>query len=831
MFEGVRCFSLKMDTNFLDGGEIDIRTVSYDNPEYDNTGYDNSEESTIVSREPQETVYGKASRWLLCVGIFILPIFFLPLTTGILEFNKQLLLLVLSGATLILWLLHVVVSGQLSWRSTPIDKGILGLLVAVSLATIFSVARFKSLFGLTGSLSDSLVTTLALSIFYFGVVNIFDDKGSRARILLRCSLFLALLFGVLQILGFSVFKFLNISMFQFATVKAFNTVGSINSLGVIAAASLPLFYKSKSESYLKYLNMVGVALSLVVLIILNWWVLWVIAVAGMATMIALDSLRSTHQSDHVGKNARMSKFLLPMTVIVLGVFLMVIDLDLDSLNKDFPPEFSPSFNLSSDIAKSVIVKNIAFGYGPENFSLAFDKFGAGKLANTTLSGSRFFDSTSQVLNWAVQGGVVMLVAFVFLLWLLARSIFIAKNENIEISWEDTGVISSVVALVVGMFLYPFNITLMFTAYVMMGLMTVSFWNNKKRLFNVEERASTSLISSLGFMGGLVLVLVGSYFGGTLYVSDLKYVQALSSEEMEKATGLLGEAINWNDQDDRYYRVASQAILSLLSTELNKKGVESDTDKKAKVQNLLSSAINLAKRATEVAPEESINWSNLGDVYQKMIGLVDGVDKLAEDSFLKAADLRPGDASFYNRIGSMYLAKSDLSRQLASGGGASAAKFQQEVVSSLVKAQENFKKAIELSDAFGLAIYNLGVVYDRMGKVREAIVQLEKIAPYNSNQPTLAFELGLLYYRDGQKDKSFSQLQRAVLLSPDFSNARWYLGLIYEERQDIPNAIDQMEKILSIDTNKDNQIVLTKLNELQLGKKSIPPKKVLDQKPL
>ena len=214
-----------------------------------------------------------------------------------------------------------------------------------------------------------------------------------------------------------------------------------------------------------------------------------------------------------------------------------------------------------------------------------------------------------------------------------------------------------------------------------------------------------------------------------------------------------------------------------------------------------------------------------------MGLVDGVDKLAEDSYLKAAEFRPGDSSFYNRIGNMYLSKSDFSRQLAARGGASVAKFQQEVGPSLIKAEENFKKAIEISRNFGSAIYSLGAVYDRMGKVREAIVQLEKIAPYNSNQPTLAFELGLLYYRDNQKDKAFSQLQRAVLLSPDFANARWYLGLLYEERQDVANAIEQMQKILSTDANKDNQVVLTKLDELQNGKRTVPPKKVIDQKPL
>ena len=795
-----------MNANFLDGGEVEVRTVSYDNPDYDNP-----DEVTLASREAKETTYLKVGRWLLVAGVVLLPLFFLPWSTSILEFNKQILLLALAGGALILWLLHVVVSGQLSWRFNPLDKGVVAFLLAVSLSTIFSLDRFKSLFGLTGSLSDALITVVALSVFYFGIVNLFDDKGSKVRTVLGYSLFAVLLYGVLNMFGVYLVRF------PFAMSKGFNTVGSINSLGMIAAIALPLFYKS-NISVSKYLNIskIGTILALVVLVMLNWWVIWAVAIVGMAMMIALDSLNKP--------GFKISKFLLPMTVIVLGVFFMVVNLNPNFLKKDFPVEVAPSFGLSANIAESVLKKNIAFGYGPENFSLAFDLYGAGKLSNTTLSSARFFDSTSQVFNWAVQGGLIVLVAFAFLLWLLVRSMF--KGG---LSQEDTGVISGVAALVVGMFLYPFNITLMFVAYVMMGLMVVSLWGDEKRLFNVEERATTSLISSLGFIGGLILVLVGSYFGATLYISDIKYVQALSSKDMEKTVNLLVEAINWNGQDDRYYRVSSQAALALLSTELNKK--DKDADRPAKIQNYLASAINLAKRATEIAPRESSNWSNLGDVYQNLMGLVDGVDKLAEDSYLKAAELRPGDASFYNKIGSMYLAKSDLSRQLAAGGGVNAVKFQQEIMPNLVKAEENFKKAIELSDSFGLAIYNLGAVYDRMGKVREAIGQLEKIAPYNSNQPTLAFELGLLYYRDNQKDKAFSQLQRAVLLSPDFANARWYLALLYEERQDIPNAIDQLEKILSTDANKDNQVVLTKLDELKNGKKAIPPRKVLDQKPL
>src|SRR3990167_9969339 len=222
-----------MDTNFLDGGEVDIRTVSYDNPDYNNP-----DEATLISREAQETIYSKMNRWFLMAGVFLLPLFFLPWSTSILEFNKQLILLILAGGALILWLLHVVVSGQLSWRTNPLDKGVAAFLLAVSLSTIFSLARFKSLFGLTGSLSDSLVTMIALSIFYFGIVNVFDDKGSKVRMLLGYSLFIALLYGILNIFGVYLVRF------PFAMSKAFNTVGSVNSLGMLAAIALPLFYKS-----------------------------------------------------------------------------------------------------------------------------------------------------------------------------------------------------------------------------------------------------------------------------------------------------------------------------------------------------------------------------------------------------------------------------------------------------------------------------------------------------------------------------------------------------------------------------------------------------------
>ncbi|MEX2090758.1 MAG: hypothetical protein WD989_01335, partial [Candidatus Paceibacterota bacterium] len=518
------------------------------------------------SHEPGETIYLKLCRAVVLAAVFLVPLFFLPWTTSVLELNKQMLLIVLSGAALILWLLHVVVSGRLLWRPNSVDAAVGSVLAASALATLFSLTRFKSLFGLTGSLSESLIVVLGLSILYFVTVHSFQDKGKSVKMVMVTSLCLALLYGVLQLFGLYIFKYLNISILKFTESNAFNSIGSVNSLGLLGAVALPVFYRFKGSGRYSYVGKIGAFLALALLVILNWWALWVVAIAGMAFLIAVESMADRQGGEM--RKFRLARFIFPMTVIVLGVFLMIVNFNLSALKAGLPIEVAPSFGLSGQVAADVLKKSPAFGYGPENFSLAFDRFGVSSLSNTTLSSAKFFDSTSQIMNFAVSGGVVLLVAIAFLLLVLALAVF--KRFNGAESSENAGVVSALGALVIGMFLYPFNLTLMFLFYAVVALTVLALWRDESKTLDVEEKASTSLISSLGFIGGLILVLVGAYFGASVYVSDLKYAQALSTESSDKAVQLLVESINWNGNDDRYYRAAAQVALNLLVEELNKK---------------------------------------------------------------------------------------------------------------------------------------------------------------------------------------------------------------------------------------------------------------------
>jgi len=801
--------------------------------------------SSRSQAESGTKVYRTIVRWALMIGVFLVPIFFLPWTTSILELNKSLLVLAVAGTGLIAWLLALVSSGRFAWRPNVFDKGVLAILGATLVATVFSLSRFNSLFGTANNLASSLMMVSAFSIIYFLIVNSVEDEGRTLTNIIATSLSLVLLFGFLQIVGFHIFKYLNllageagISIFKFADSNAFNSVGSMNGLGVLAAVALPLLFqkrqvssaspeRSRGRAIFRYLNILGAVAAVVILMILNWWVLWTIAIVGMTGWIIFGSIGSNPSED--GQGFSVSRFIVPMTVIVIGVFLMVVNFNLNAVKSKLPTEIAPSFQLSSQITKSVLKESLITGYGPTTFSMAFDKYGASQLVGSTLSDAKFFAGMSEVFNAIVGGGLIMILALLVMIWAIIQGVIryirdkqVAHSKNAQYIW------ATLCAVGAAFLLYPFNTTLMFMAYLVLALAVLTLWGSTARVYDAEHNIAVSLASSLGFIGGLILVLVGAYFGVSAYIADTQYAKALTESDISKVSADLVSAINWNSQSDVYYRTASQAALGLLSQELNKKADSTDTQQATRIQNYMSSAINLAKKATDLGPRESLNWNNLGIIYQNLLGLVGGVDSLSANAYQKAANLRPGDPSFYNQIGNLYLAESQLLRQAASGNKDSAQLIQQ-AKDALVLAETNFKKAVDMSNNFGLAIYNLGIVYDQQGKLTEAIKQLEKIAPFNSDQPSLLFELSLLYYRNGDKDKAFNTLQQVLVLKPDYSNALWYLALIYEERKDTSNAIIQLQKILAIEANKDNQTVIDKISQLQSGQ--VAPDKGINQKPL
>jgi uncharacterized membrane protein len=104
--------------------------------------------------------------------VFLMPLFWLPWTAEVYEFNKQYLLVFLMGLSFLAWLAKLtVVRKKLFFRRTALDIWVLVFMVIMILSAVFSIDEIASWFGFYGRFSGSVIGTLALMVMYFVVVN------------------------------------------------------------------------------------------------------------------------------------------------------------------------------------------------------------------------------------------------------------------------------------------------------------------------------------------------------------------------------------------------------------------------------------------------------------------------------------------------------------------------------------------------------------------------------------------------------------------------------------------------------------------------------------
>lgn len=789
-------------------------------------------------------IFTKAIRWLVYAAAFLTPLWFLPFTADVLEFNKQILLVAVAGIGLVLYLVDMIRSGIARCRPSLFYWPLVGMVAAGAISVIFSVNRNISLFGIAGDRSFSLITLISFMVVFFLGLNS-AVSGKILRRLMAFSLVLVFLFGVLQMLGIFLLRGA-----AFVT-PSFNTAGSLNTLGFLAAVSLAFFasigltrpenagekngnrFEGKAATAIQY---AGLLLALFIVVLMNWWPIWAVAFVSLLALVAFNSTEMTADSRAWGGGFKMRLFAFPMAVIVIGTFLMLVNFNWTAIKSKFPLEVAPAHKVSAIVAWDSI-KSRPLGHGLENFSIAFDKFKPAATVNSIFYQLKFSDATSEIINMAVNGGILMLLAFLALLWFYGRELAsLIKNRFYQES-EASSVWAASAGLLAAFFLYPVNMAMM-SVFIFLLVLGLAYKHENdpgsaEKILNLEKDARLSFAGSIVFVVGLVLVLISGYFMANNYVANVYFAKAVSAKEIDKAIDYYVKSANSNGKDPRVFRFLSQAIVAKLSDDLNNgpKKDESKENYNARLQNEMVSAVDIGTRATNVDPANSQNWADRGLVYQNLIGLVGGADQAAISMYNESLKRNPADPTAYLRIGNIHLVIADSAQRTinSSPAGTDFNSLRKILNDNLAKAEENFKQAVSLYNNYGQALYNLAAVYDRQGKLPEAIRQFEKLQAANPQDPSIPFQLGLLYYRNNQKNNAFDAWQRAVLLFPNYSNARWYLSLAYEERGDLENALNQVKEIEKL--NPDNELVKQRLTQLEAGKRTIPPEKVLDKKPL
>ncbi|MCK4473939.1 tetratricopeptide repeat protein [Candidatus Parcubacteria bacterium] len=734
-------------------------------------------------------VLDKVSKTSIYLLVFLLPLFFLPWTTNVLDFNKQFLLIFLVFLSLGCWLLKSLTEGKISLNLSTFNIPVAIYLFVLSMATLFSAYKYASFWGLPLTISSAFLTIFGFVLFYFLLMNVFKKEETFGLlIVLVLSGFLTALFGVLQI-----FNIIPLS---------YNTIGAANSLSVFIACLLPLvlsiFFISKK--FIKFLISIIGLVMLGLLFLVNFWVAWVLLLIGSASLLIFGIAKKDIFN---GK-----KINLLILLLILGLFFGIFRIQIPfapSIPLEVAPSQSASLSIAGATLKSHMPGSLMFGSGPGTFVYDYSQFKSETINQTAFWGVRFGSGASDILDKLATTGILGLVSFlgilIMFIWLGLKAITGKKQDVLGL-----GIFSAWLTVVAGIFLYPTNMSLGFLFWIFTSVF-IALQASQLKTWEIKPSSLASVGISFLFLFILICGLGLFVFAGQRYAAEIRYRQGISAFQRgdNLAAGqALFKAISYvNGKQDNYWRDIAQVNLFRISEELQKPDVSAE-----KITPLVSDAINAAKRATDAGPNNVANYTIRGFVYRQIIGLVEGVEDWAIKSYEKALILEPTNPYIYTELGRVYLAKEDTE-----------------------KARDQFQKALELKSDYAPAHFQMAAIYISEGKQDEAIEKMKiaiASAPFDTG---LLFQLGILYYQEEMLDQAKIEFEKAVSLQENYSNARYFLGLIYDKQGDRAGAIAQFEKIAEM--NPDNEEVENILVNLRAGRgalEGIEEVELIEEKP-
>lgn len=740
------------------------------------------------------------SRGLIYIELFLLPLFFLPFTLDRLDLNKQTLLLVLTFTAALTWFAGMMMEKRFAFRRGWVNVLPVLLLVAIGISAWHSSATFLSWVGGSSQEYTSFLTFSGIVVLFYLVTNVLHDKPPR--FLHALLLISALIVGVFGIL----------SLFEIG----FNTIGTINATGVylsvMAIFASSLWVTRKCGICEDVLIPFLLILTFTFLLIADYWILWLLFVLGHVFLFVFVVFRP---KDFFSG----SRFILPIVFTVLSLpFWFWVPSPIPVKPQ---AEVTPSFGASMEIAKrSFYHYSSSFGSGPGTYVFVYAREHEPQVNQTEFFNTRFDRASSLVLTLLPTIGYLGVIAFlVFLFVLGVRVVFheLVLTSVIFPAWFT---------LIIAATLYPFNMTLMWLLFVLSALMASQVLS--KPTVSSSKRAALIRLVSASVLGiGSLSFLIGIFFTSQRYLAEAAFAKAVRADrdgtELSQIVEWLDRAATLNRYDDRFYRNLSQALLLRVNEQLS--GVSSATEltdeSRGYVQALVASSVNAAVRATELSPKNSLNWLMRGSLYRELVNLVPNASTFAISAFEKAIELEPLNPENWNELGITYLATVERERPLTASSDKEVAKQASALVEDFMKkAEAAFNKAIELKPNYAPAHYQLGLAYERAGRLDDAIGKMESVARYNTLDVGVAFQLGQLYMRrakSGDLDRAKKSFEYAISLAPSYSNARWFLATIYEQQGNVNGAIGQLKKLIEL--NPDNQLVKVKLDRLVNGQMS------------
>lgn len=775
--------------------------------------------------------------WSLYGLVFLMPLFFLPFTTDVLELNKQLLLFVGTLWLAILYTGKIIAAENIDFKWSSLHIGACAMLIAWLVSSIFSFYPYNSFWGLERQEFISFWTLVTLAIFAFITVNMLTKRiMTNASYALIISSAIAAIYTILQLFGFYIIPF------GFTKTSGFNTVGLISLVGVLIAVTLVIatihivrlsLSKEKNKHILSVLLALFVAFSMIFLIILGEKQLWIGTIVGVGFALAMLYIK-------LPRDNKIMWLVLPSFVVVFSIAMLFLNLPRPIT---LPISIQPSFMTSASIALKSVADRPIFGSGPGNFLINYTKYRPQEINNINYLQAwslQFGQSGSYMLTKVAETGALgiigILVLFGLLAWTLGRLLF--KEPISEDYVSLLGLSSALLAFGFFAAVKPGNMTIVFVFWLLISFAALySASQMSVKMPKLQHTNRFVILSSVilctiiivGIAG--TLVLVGRYGADQTFAKGIELDQKLSAqlrtsgdipiEDIDKLLQTLVSAVNKDRQHHSYPRVLSQALIYKMNKTISLGDAKANEQV---ISQLAANAIETARRSVAINPHDVRNTQNLASAYQSIAPFAQGTETFVEDFYKQSIVLDPKNPLIHLEFAKYFIDRAALKKRQSELGENEAAKSaaRGDYEKALSASENHLNEALGLKADYAPAHLRLALIaIERNSKssaeelLDKSIMENIQLASIQSADETLFYLAGLGYSSVGNKEKALNAFRLALGLRPDYQLASWQAALIEAGNGNKDSVIKILESALSFDP--DNEILNKRLNEVRSGK--------------